>query len=323
MLLMARLATWLAAVFVVMGAAMWVWPSITNHTLWLTSLWAALIASFLTAASRATHFFFGWLMTPSRRGRLFLRLALVDFGSESSATRRFIFWIPLTAIVLGAAWLTGALIYAVVVVAALLALEVYYLIDRMTPPLVLYLGASEAQDPLRSASLMSVILVGRRLVTLQRPDQRAPGAGYARLLSYRTHDDMWTDMLIELFGIAPIIAIDLRSDTKAVALELDGVLVGGLGYKTVVLFNPDQRREYELAEELVTRAQGVCVTTFDGLSYVLRAFCHPAMPLPTVARPISYLVGDMRRENPTVDFSVLGPIPPPRGDTLRRRYVVR
>ena len=105
----------------------------------------------------------------------------------------------------------------------LLAPEVHWFVLRMTPLLVLYLGASEARDPLRAASLMSVVLVGKRLVTPLRPDRQGIGPAYTRLLSYRTHDDVWVTMLDELLDLAPLIVIDIRSDTDAVSFELDRI----------------------------------------------------------------------------------------------------
>lgn len=323
----ARLAQWLAAGFVAVGAAFWMWPSIAVDAVWWAMLVAALLTSVAAAFSDILPFCYGWLMTSYRRLWLLSRLALVDFGSESSATRRFVLWIPLSAIAIGIAWRLDVAIYAVVAIFALLALEVWYLLLRLTPPLVLFLGASEAHDPMRGAILLSTTLVGRRLVTIQRPDQRTPGGGYARLLSYRTHDDLWQDMLVELYGLASVIVLDLRIDTPAVSFELEGVLAGGLGYKAVALFGDQQRADhpdaYRLVEDLLTAKGGVSVSTFDGLPYIMRAFCHPAMPMPSAERTIADLVGDIRRANPDVDFAVRGPVPPPRGDTTDRHYVVR
>lgn len=319
MITLLRVAKWLAVLLVVIGVADRIWPALPSGGIWRACAWGSLIASSLAALSHFPQLFLGWLAAAPGRGRI-KRLAKVDFGSRVSSIRRLLYAVPLTAAVLAAAWRLDLSIYAAALVAPFLAPEIYFLTLRMTPPLVLYLGASEPRDPLRSASLMSVVLVGRRLMTMLRPGQHDIGPSYTRILSYRARDDRWIPTLDEMLELATLVALDLRTDTDAVRFELDRVVAGHHVYKTVVLAEVDLLERYESALRPVTGAGGVCVTTFDGLSYVLRAFCHPRMPPPTVERPIAALVGDIRRENPGVDFAVWGqPIPPPRGDTIPGR----
>ncbi len=242
---------------------------------------------------------------------MFRRLALVDFGSEVSSLRRMLFAGLFGLIVIGVTSYAGGLVYGVVVVTSLLGPEIQFLMMRMIPPLVLFLSASEGEDPLRSAALVSVLLPGKRLVTILRPHSRASSRSYDRLLSYRTHDDTWMTMLDELLELAPIVAVDYRTVTDAIQTEMQQILDQRLGFKTVVLARSDQAERSRPISGLVSSGQGVCVTTFDALTYVVRMFAHPLMLLPTPEQPIQAMVDDARRLNAEVDFAVWGhPLPP-------------
>lgn len=291
---LAIIARFFLVVFLGLGLLFWIWPSISNRTIWLLAFWASLIASSLATLAKLPELFLGYLMTPHSRGAMFRRLVLVDFGSKSSSSQRFVVYIPLSLIFLVLAWIVGLLLYAVALVAFFLFLELHYWLQRITPPLVIYLGPSEPHDRLRSASLLSVTLVGKRLVTLLRPSESDLSPSLTRTLSYRTHDDLWVTMLGELLELARIIVIDIRSPTDIVLFELDRVLRSHLTYKMLVLVSDGQERELEDVLDIVTAERGACLTDLNILVSILQAFCHPTMRLPSVNQPIISLVADIR-----------------------------
>ena len=301
-----KLAKLLTVAFLGLALAFWLWPSISNRPVWLAAFWASLAASSLAALTTLPHLFLGYLMEPSPRLTVFGRLFLIDFGSESSSTRRFIFWIPLGLLFLGAAWGVGLLPYAVVLAAYLLAPEIQYLLERLAPPLVLYLGSSDPHDPHRSSAMLAVTLHARlrRLVTILRPTESSIAPAYVKITSYRTHDDTWVLMLEELLELAQIVVIDLRTPTDALSFELDKVYGRRLLYKTLVLVDAGQVGEFESILGVITDNGGVCLTDYDILANLLYAFCNPRMRVPTADFPIRFLVEDIRRLNPQIDFSV-------------------
>ena len=176
---LAYLAVVLTGAFFILSTVFWIVPAISNETVWRITLCASLVASLLIPTCQIPGLFLSHIRLESRF-TVFKKLLLCDFASESSSTRRFVFSLPLSIVVLGAAWFVHLFVYAVALLSCLLAPEVSYWIRRTTPPLVLYLGASEPADMQLSANLISTNLIGRRIVTLLRPGQRdtIPG-GYA------------------------------------------------------------------------------------------------------------------------------------------------
>lgn len=233
---------------------------------------------------------------------MFARLALVDFGSESSSTRRFIFWIPLTALALGASWRFGLLNYGIVLVVYFLSTEINYLIERLTPPLVLYLGSSDPAHPQLTSSLMAASLTPRlrRVITILKPTDRTQTPAFVKTISYRTHDDMWDTMLDELLELTRIIVVDLRRLTDPVEFELDRVFEKHFAYKTLILVDASQVAEIGYALQIVNDDGAVTVTDYNLLINILFVFCDPRMRLPSANFPMSRLIDDLRMINPHI-----------------------
>lgn len=293
-------------VFIGLGLAFWLWPSILIRSVWLVAFWTSLTASLWVALASLPHLFLGYLTMPASRGTVFRRLVLVDFGSESSSTRRFISSIPLSLIFLGVAWSVGLLTYAIVLVAFFLSTEINYLVERLTPLLVLYLGSSDPHDSQRSSSLIAATLYPRlrRLVTILRPTERSIAPSFTRYTSYRTHDDLWVTMLDELLELTRIIVIDLRTPTAALSFELNRVLEKRLAYKTLVLVDSRQVDKIKPVLSEITVNGGVCLTDYSLLVNLLYMFCNPRMRLPTSGLTMHSLVDDIRSVNPKIEIPV-------------------
>ncbi len=198
------------------------------------------------------------------------------------------------------------LTYAIVLVAFFLSTEINYLVERLTPLLVLYLGSSDPHDSQRSSSLIAATLYPRlrRLVTILRPTERSIAPSFTRYTSYRTHDDLWVTMLDELLELTRIIVIDLRTPTAALSFELNRVLEKRLAYKTLVLVDSRQVDKIKPVLSEITVNGGVCLTDYSLLVNLLYMFCNPRMRLPTSGLTMHSLVDDIRSVNPKIEIPV-------------------
>jgi hypothetical protein len=268
---------------------------------WL--LTGSLVTSVLIGLSAVPKLLLGYLITPKPNHAL-RRLLLLDSVSESSSTRGLFGFIEMSLSIVILAWFLGLARYAVVLLLCPLCMLLRHLFERITPPLVLYLGSSNPFDARRAASLTSIILREARVVNIMRPTEHEIAPADLQIDSYRTSEGSWVDMLHELLALSRIVVIDLRLATEAVLLEFNVILTTGTSHKTIALLSQEQIVEYgDLVVEL-KQQHGVCVTKFDDLISLLRIFAHPAMHRPTLNEPIDTLVEGVMATNPHVKWAL-------------------
>jgi hypothetical protein len=304
----------LAAIYVAVGVVSHFWPVPHGDLVARVTFWSALIGSGLTPLFAVPEFLLGCLMIHAwPRGvavrgwrHALVRLALLDFASRHGSTRFVFIQLPvLIGLLYGMTFFVGWLRPVLVFPIVLWLNEISGVIIRLTPPLALYLGPSKAPDAVESATMIAAVLPTKRVVTIMEAGEGDPGGAFARSVSYRTHDDMWTDILDELIEVTPIVIIDVRAHSEIVRFELERVIGKGCGFKSILLLRSDGTSASSDLIALVIELKGVCALGFGSLVQLLHMFSHPAMALPEPRRPIQVLVHDLRELNPNVNLSVL------------------
>jgi hypothetical protein len=204
------------------------------HSLWIVGFLLVLSTASVPLLIHTSAFLVNFLIHGRRAFRILLRCILLDWASETSATRWLLFFIPAALISIIISTYFSILLYIICLGIYLITESMQFFIGRISPPFCLFLGASAVDEEFfHLQPALSLNLWPLRIVSILPPDAMSflPSKKTARLDSYRTFDDLWPDMLRDLIEIAPFIVIDYRTLTGHVEYELSVICSCNMLYK--------------------------------------------------------------------------------------------